>query len=62
MVNKSLKNLANKALGLTGGTIRLALAGIGASMAAFLMIDRIRRRRHARHALPYEKIKDALKK
>ncbi|MEJ2033476.1 MAG: hypothetical protein P8Y63_10650 [Deltaproteobacteria bacterium] len=61
MSHKSLK-VAARALVLAGGTIRLALAGIGVSMAAFLMIDKIRHRRHDKHALPYEKIREALKR
>lgn len=62
MTEKRLKELAVKGLVFTGGTIRLALAGIGASMAAFLMIDTIRRHWHGRHALPYDKLKEALKR
>jgi hypothetical protein len=62
MKKNTLKELAGRALVFTGGTIRLALAGIGASMAAFLMIDKLRRHRQGKHALPYEKINKALKK
>jgi hypothetical protein len=62
MKKNTLTELATRALVFTGGTIRLALAGIGASMAAFLMIDKLRRRRRAKHDLPYDKIKKALKK
>ena len=45
MHKNALKKLGAKSLWLSGGALRLALGGIGASLASFLLIEKFRRRR-----------------
>ena len=44
MHKNALKKLGVRTLWLSGGALRLALGGLGASLASFLLIEKFRRR------------------